>query len=407
MNFLNEISIAHPQAISLAAGRPAEQFFDRLYPRALLEAMTAYADREMERNRAFTYPRLLQYGRTAGIINELIAQQLRIDHSVPACAERLLVTTGCQEALALCIPALCREPEDVLLVSNPTYAGATGVAEANRIPLYALRHGDPAHAIEHAVAQLQQEGRRARVLYLIPDFDNPTGRVLDESQRRSILEACARHRIVILEDNPYGLFRYEGPPVPPMSALDSIGCVIYLSTFSKTLSPGLRVGCAALPGTLFGDRAAQQALWHTLVQRKSYVTVNTSSVNQAIVGGLLLAHDCSLRQWIQPVVAWYRTNRDTMLAALEYRFHMFSDEVKWNHPTGGFFLTLELPFEFDAQAVAACATEFGVIVMPMAFFAFDASQNRRVRLAFSAVTPGEIRTGVNALGNYVTQRLAA
>ncbi|MFL9875103.1 aminotransferase-like domain-containing protein [Paraburkholderia megapolitana] len=406
MNFLNEVSSRFPAAISLAAGRPTEQFFDRLHPGALLDALTRYEQHALRSaDAAAVRTRLLQYGRTAGMIEEQIAAQLRIDQDVPAQADRLLVTAGCQEALALCLPALCPDPTDVLLVCNPTYIGATGVAAANRIALHGLPEGDVAQAVEQSVAQLQREGRHARALYLIPDFDNPTGRVLDEAQRRAILAVCARHRIVVLEDNAYGLFRYDGVAVPPMAALDEAGSVIYLSTFSKTLSPAFRVGAAVLPDTLFGDRAARHALWENLVQRKSYVTVNTSPLTQAIVGGLLLAEGGSLRNWIQPMAGWYRTNRDTMLDALQSTFAPLSDAIGWNRPAGGFFLSMDLPFEFDAQAVTDCATRYGVIVMPMSFFALDASQNRRIRLAFSAMTPPQIRAGVAALGGYVAQRL--
>jgi (S)-3,5-dihydroxyphenylglycine transaminase len=407
MNFLNEISSQYPSAISLAAGRPAEQFFGRIHNEALLEALTRFerhvaGDRTSAQVRAW----LLQYGRTAGIINDLVARQLRVDEGVPATPDRVLITAGCQEALALCLPALCPDPSDVLLVCNPTYIGATGAAHASGVAVSGL----PAiaclpEAIDQVVAQLHKRGQQARALYLIPDFDNPTGRILDESQRRAILSACARHRIVVLEDNPYGLFRYEGEPIQPMAALDEVGCVIYLSTFSKTLSPAMRVGAATLPDTLFGDRAASKALFQKLVQRKSFVSVNTSQITQAIVGGILLDQNSSLQHWVQPSVEWYRNNRDTMLSELQTVFAPYSDQVRWSRPYGGFFLTLDLPFIFDANCVAECATNYGVIVMPMSFFALDTSQDSRIRLAFSSVTPSQIGAGIAALSRFVAQHM--
>jgi (S)-3,5-dihydroxyphenylglycine transaminase len=293
-------------------------------------------------------------------------------------------------------------------VCNPTYIGATGAAQASGVNIAALpntSHSELAEAIEQSVVRLQKEGRTARALYVIPDFDNPTGRVLDESQRRTILAVCAQHRIVILEDNPYGLFRYEGEAIQPMAALDKAGSVIYLSTFSKTLSPAVRVGAATLPETLFGDRVACKRLWDELVQRKSFVTVNTSQVTQAIVGGILLEQNCSLQDWIRPGLNFYRDNRDVMLDQLQRAFSGLSDQIRWNRPSGGFFLSLDLPFQFDAHAVTECATNYGVIVMPMAFFALDSSQDQRVRLAFSAVEPNLIREGVNGLSHYIAQRI--
>jgi (S)-3,5-dihydroxyphenylglycine transaminase len=201
------------------------------------------------------------------------------------------------------------------------------------------------------------------------------------------------------------MFRYEGQQVPPMMALDTEGMVIYLTTYSKTLAPGLRVGAAVLPETLFGDRQASRALWGSLVRRKSVSTLNTSQISQAVVGGLLLQNNCSLRNWIQPAVAWYRQNRDAILEELGALFQGSAPGVHWNRPSGGFFLCLDLPFEFDSGAVVECAMKYGVTVMPMRFFSFDDSQDRRIRLAFSASDPDSIRTGVRALARYVNTRI--
>lgn len=403
MNFLNEVAGRYPDAISLAAGRPTDVLFERLGASEIAERIDRYlADSGMP------MANLLQYGRTAGAIHALMAQQLRIDEGVPAVPERVVVTAGCQEAMSLCLSALCRSPEDVALVCNPTYIGATGAAAALGVAVRGLTadgDGLPA-AIDEAVSALSREGRRAAALYLIPDFDNPTGRVLDRAQRLAILEACERHRIVVLEDNPYGMFRYDGEPVEPMAALDRAGSVIYLSTYSKTLCPAVRVGSAVVPETLFGDRRAVLALFDDLVQRKSYLTVNTGQISQAIVGGHLLQHGGSLRAWIEPARVVYRTNRDALLARLD---HCFGADARltWNRPEGGFFLTLDLPFAFDAAAVDACANDEGVIVMPMAFFTLDHSQDRRIRLAFSAVGPERISAGVDALARYLARRMDA
>ncbi|WP_352957875.1 PLP-dependent aminotransferase family protein [Mesorhizobium sp. M1156] len=252
---------------------------------------------------------------------------------------------------------------------------------------------------------MRRNGRRARALYLIPDFDNPTGRVLDKASRCDILQVCARNRIIVLEDNPYRLFRYEGDEIPPMAALDEAGSVIYLSTFSKTLSPALRVGAAILPDTIFGDARACRALWENLVQRKSFITLNTSHITQAIVAGVLMEQAVSLRGWIRPALDWYRSNRDVMVRQLDSVFSPFPEQIRWNRPSGGFFLSLDLPFRFGADSADECARCDNVIVMPMSFFALDNSQDCRIRLAFSAVTPEQIRTSVTGLGRYVARRL--
>jgi (S)-3,5-dihydroxyphenylglycine transaminase len=201
------------------------------------------------------------------------------------------------------------------------------------------------------------------------------------------------------------MFRYEGTDVKSMFAMDEAGSVIYLSTYSKTLAPAMRVGAAVLPDTLFGDRQARQALCNELVKRKSVLTVNTSQIMQAIVGGILLESQCSLRQWIQPALNVYRESRDALLSQLRAEFLSASSEIKWNHPAGGFFVSLDLPFKFGSEDVVDCATNHGVIVMPMSFFAFDDSQDHRVRLSFSAAEPERVRTAVASLARYVTSRI--
>jgi (S)-3,5-dihydroxyphenylglycine transaminase len=410
MNFLNEVASRYPSAISLAAGRPANELFDKLDHQALSRTFLRYENHlapELYKPSAGVC--LFQYGRTAGMINELIARQISLDEGVVAAPERIIVTAGCQEGLALCLPELCPEPADVVMVCNPTYIGVSGAANATRVGIFTLPGDgvDLAEEIEKAVLQLQGESRRARALYLIPDFDNPTGRVIDLAQRHAILEACSKHRIVILEDNPYGMFRYEGSTVPPLAALDQEGSVIYLSTYSKTVSPALRVGAVTLPETLFGDKAARKGLFESIVQRKSFITVNTSQISQAIIGGLLLEQGGSLREWVRPTLEVYRRNRDAMLTTLGGVFTPYSNAISWNRPEGGFFLCMELPFSFDARAVTECAEKYGVIVMPMSFFAFDHSQNNRIRLAFSAVDAGAIEAAIAALGSYISRKTSS
>lgn len=399
MTFLNEISADYPAAISLAAGRPTDAFASKLGANSLVDALTLYAEQTQG------MASLLQYGRTAGLINDLVAAQLNTDDGLAISAERIVLTAGCQEALFLCIQSLCKSANDVLLVCNPTYIGATGAADACGVAAMPLKieDGQIAKAIEHVVQTLKVQGRTARALYLISDFDNPTGHVISRDERVSIIEACLRNRIVVLEDNPYGQFRFDGVTIPPMAALDEGGCVVYLSTYSKTLCPALRVGAASFPRTLFGDESALHALISEVVQRKSFVSVNTGQISQSLVGGILLSQDCSLRNWVRPALELYRDNRDAMLAQLAVAFGT-AETVSWNSPAGGFFLSLNLPFVFDSDALKTCAKDFGVIVMPMSFFALDDSHCQSVRLAFSAVSSSEIELAVQRLSSYTDSR---
>lgn len=410
MNFLNEMSGNFPQAISFGSGRPTERFFDMERWIGLVPAFARHfaAGAGVPPERAMLL--LAQYGRTGGVIDDLIARQVGRDEGIECERGQVIVTAGCQEAIELCMGALFQDARDVLLVKSPAYIGITGVAELHGVATAAFSCEDPedtAGALRATVARLEAEGKRPRALYLVPDFDNPTGAVLSLGQREAVLDYCAGKGITVLEDNPYGMFRYDGERLPTMFGLDRHGCVIYLGTYSKTICPALRIGFALLPKALHGNAAASAALMTRLLQAKSLLTVNTSQVAQAIAGGLLLDQDCSLQELVAPSLALYKSNRDCMLAALDEVLSPLGAGISWNRPEGGFFLTVSLPFTFLGEDANVCARDFGVLAMPLSFFALDNAQDCRLRLAFSNVTHEQIGEGVARLGRYVAHRLAA
>lgn len=409
MNFLNEVAERYPAAISFASGRPAESLF------ALSEWMTwmpefiAYQAENRGVDPARTLSLLGQYGRTNGIINDLIARQLVHDHAIECSPDRILVTAGCQEAMELLVKTLCDGPDDVVLVRDPCYIGITGVAVLNKVglaPFDCDRVDEVPRALRAAVAQAREQGKRPRAFYVVPDFDNPTGSVLSRQAREEIVAFCGEEGIVVLEDNPYGMFRYEGEDVPAMYAMDRRGAVIYLGTYSKTLCPTLRIGFAAVPSTLLGKAGGGKALVDRLSQAKSFGTVNTSQLTQAVAGAVLLHERYSLRRVTAEGVALYRRQRDRMLAQLEQEFIDLGGRVTWNRPEGGFFLCVELPFPFGQQEVIECAEQYGVLVMPLRFFSLDTRQNCRVRLAFSYASEPQIVEGVSRFAAYVRRHLA-
>lgn len=407
MNFLNEAANEYPDAISFASGRPAETFFSFERWLGAVPAYQEHAAKSAGQSVLLAGRRLAQYGRTAGIINALVAQQLRTDERIDCRPDQVIVTAGCQEALALVVPALCREPGDVMLARNPTYIGITGVADFAGIEIVPIEpHAGERweQALQRMTLELRRAGKTPRGFYLTPEFDNPTGTVLSEAERRSIIAGCVEHRIVVLEDNPYGMFRFEGESTAPMASLDSVGCVIYLATYSKTLCPAVRVGAAVVPTRLFGSEAAAQRLRGELCERKSFVTVNTSQVTQALVGGVLLSENGTLARLVEAPLAHYKRNRDALVGALDRAFGASSGRVGWNRPEGGFFLGVTLPFEFGQRETVECAREHGVIVMPMTFFSLDGSRKREVRLAFSNATQADIESGVERFARYVSQK---
>ena len=409
MNFLNEMAEMFPKAVSFASGRPAETFFQMdEWLRQVPRFVAHFAEQEGIAP-AKAMNRLAQYGRTNGILNSLIAQQVGVDEGIACRAEQVLLTTGCQEAIDLCLTALCQDEDDVVLVRSPTYIGVTGVADLNGIELASFscdaKQGMGA-ALAQAVEAVEVRGKRVRVLYMIPDFDNPTGDVLSLQQRVDAIAYCAQKGIVVLEDNPYGMFRYEGERVPTMFSLDRHDCVIYLGTYSKTLCPSLRVGFAILPAALAAGGEGRLSLLDRLSQAKSFATVNTSQITQAIVGGVLLEKGGSLQGHIGPAVAFYRQNRDAMAAALEHCF-AGQEGVSWNVPEGGFFLTVTLPFRFGMEEAQMCARDYGVLLMPLSFFALDVRQDQMVRLAFSNTDPAAIQEGIERFSQFVKDMIAA
>ena len=408
MNFLNEVSGQYPAALSFASGRPAEQFFR---VEQWLDSIQVFFGQYANRNKldpSTALNLLAQYGRTNGIINDLIAEQVSIDEHIACDGDQVIVTAGCQEAIALTINALCKDERDVILVRSPTYIGITGAAALQRVllaPIICDNPDDLATALELEVRKLRAAGKRPRAFYVVPDFDNPTGSVLNLQTRQQLVSYCTEQRIAILEDNPYGMFRYVDDKLPSLAELDRHGCTIYLGTYSKTLCPTLRVGFIVVPKQLFGSTREAQQLIQRLSVIKSFITCNTSQFMQAVVGGVLLSESCSLAKIVEPAIAHYRNNLQVMLQRLNSTLGMFGDAITWNRPSGGFFMTVSLPFKFRQDEVVQCASHHRAIVMPLSFFALTDHHDSHVRLAFSNLSPHQIEIGIDRFSDFIKSRL--
>lgn len=408
MNFLNEMAGKFPQAVSFASGRPAEAFFDIERWIAEIPRFVRHQAGQTGTSEASALNVMAQYGRTSGIVNAQIARQAGLDEGIACEASQVIVTAGCQEAISLCVTTLCQHPDDVLLVRSPTYIGITGVADLNGIEIapFSSSTDDPLKsALAATLRDMEQRGKRVRALYLVPTFDNPTGTVIARAEREDIIALCAEKKIVILEDNPYGMYRFEGEPIPSMYELDTHGCVVYLGTYSKTVCPALRIGYAVVPHDLLGEAGAGATFLARLAQAKSFSTVNTSQIAQAVLGGLLLAEEGSLQRLVAPSIDFYRANRDAMVACLSAAFGGMDERISWNTPQGGFFLIVNLPFAFKAREAHICASDYGVLAMPLSFFALNDAHDNCVRLAFSNATPEAIRTGIERFSRFVKDQL--
>jgi (S)-3,5-dihydroxyphenylglycine transaminase len=402
MNFLNEVAARFPDAVSLAAGRPYDGFhttddLDR-YLRTYLAHLEALGLSHEQRQR-----QLLQYGRTNGHLGALIARMLAVDEGIEVPEQAVMVTTGCQEAMVIALRGLCAGPDDVVLAVEPCYVGLTGAArllDIEVVPVPESAGGlDPKTVLEVA-RDVRARGLRPRALYLVPNFANPSGASMPVPDRRRQLDVAAEADLLILEDDPYGLFGLDDEPRPALKALDTRQRVIYLGSFAKSAFPGARVGFLVADQTVVDARGRRTLLADELSTVKSLLTVNTSPVAQALIGGFLVESGCSLRTADREKVRFYRDNLRTLLAALE-RWFADDPRVRWNRPDGGFFAVVDVPVTADTELLETSGRDYGVLWTPMSFFYGDGGGRRAIRLSCSALEPERIEEGVRRLATLV------
>ncbi|MFI1996547.1 PLP-dependent aminotransferase family protein [Actinoplanes sp. NPDC020271] len=408
MNFLNEITLRYPEAISFAPGRPYDGFFET---DEVLAHLRRYLDHLADRGASPAQVRtaVYQYGPTAGQIREIIADSLRRDEGIDVPPESIVVTVGAQEAMLLVVRALIRDPRDVLLVSSPCYVGITGVARLLDVTLRAVP--EPAEGfspadLDAAIRAERAARRRPRAFYLVPDHANPSGSTLSAAARAELLELAARENVLILEDTPYRLVS-PSEPLPTLKALDRRRSVVHLGSYSKTIFPGARVGFAVADQTVTGDDGRTGLLADELAKIKSMVTVNTSSLSQAVVAGALLAAGGRVSELNAKAAGHYGDAMRRVLDRLAERLpeaRRAELGVRWNEPSGGFFLSLSVDFEADDAALVRSAEQFGVIWTPMRYFHPDGGGRRAIRLSVSYLSPEEIDEGITRLLAFVADQ---
>ncbi|MGV9316439.1 aminotransferase-like domain-containing protein [Streptomyces sp. NPDC003691] len=409
MNFLNEITHRYPDAVSFAPGRPYDGFFD---PEQIFVHIRRYMDHLAATGHSPARIRdaLFQYGPTGGQIRELVAASLRVDENTEVPPEAVVITVGCQEAMFLALRALIAGPDDALLVSSPCYVGITGAARLLGVEPTAVGEGPGGFdraALETAIRAERARGRRPRAFYVIPDHSNPSGTTMPLADRYALLKLAAREDFLILEDSPYRLVS-PGPRLPTLKSLDGERRVVQLGSFAKSLFPGARVGYA-VADQLVTDRAGRTGLLaDELVRIKSMVTVNTSSLSQAVVGGMLLAGDGGAAGHNTDTARHYGEAMRTTLRQLDARLpepERSALGIRWNRPEGGFFLAVTVPFRADNAALARSAEEFGVIWTPMSYFYPQGGGEHVLRLSVSYLTPAGIEEGTDRLVRFL--RMAA
>lgn len=408
ITFLNEVIDTFPDAISFAPGAPHPEFFDELDVSASIERYVRYLREVRGLSDAQVQRHLYQYGPSKGQINDLLSAALLMDEKIYAPPEAIVVTVGCQEAMVLVLQALCSRDTDVLAIVNPCFVGISGAAQVLGVDVVAIdetNDGIAIDALQAACGNARREGRRIRALYLAPDYSNPSGTLLSLSARHQLLELAEQEDFLLLEDNAYGFTAEQDLALPTLKALDRNRRVIYLGTCAKTCLPGVRVGFVVADQWIAGENGARRLLADALALIKSMITVNTSPLCQAIVGGMILEKGGSLSAVGRDKGVFYRRNLDKLLAALDNHISLqlrLEKNITWNRPQGGFFVRMRLPVHADETLLNLCARTYGVLWTPMRTFYLDDGGQFDIRLSCSYLTDEQIEEGARRLSQFLS-----
>jgi DNA-binding transcriptional MocR family regulator len=372
---------SRPEVVSLAGGMP----FVQALP---LDALAETAARLVRERGA----EVLQYGSGQGDVT-LRGQILDVmsEVGINAHPDDVIVTTGSQMALDLVTRVFC-DPGDVVLVEAPSYVGALGVFRAYEcdivhVPMDA--EGLVPEALEEAIARVRGQGKRVKMIYTIPSFHNPAGVTQGAERRRRILEIAQRERVLVLEDDPYGLLGFEGAP-PRAIRADDDQQVVYLGSFSKTIASGLRVGWAVAP----------HGVREKLVLAAESAVLCPSNYAQLTVSDYLATQPW--REQVKVFRELYRERRDALLDSLE---QLMPAGTTWTVPQGGFYSWVTLPEGLDSKAMLPRAVAALVAYVPGTGFFVDGQGRESLRLSYCYPDPDRIREGVRRLAGVVESEL--
>jgi len=372
--------VSRPEVVSLAGGMPDVSAMDN-------DAIRSAFDSLMSSRPQYA----LQYGGGQGDLRlrEQICQIMELD-GVHGSVEDLMITTGSQHALEL-ISDLFLDQGDVVLVESPSYVGAVGIfrhKEAHIEHVFTDHDGLSPDALEEAVERLKADGKRIKLLYVVPNFANPSGVTLSEERRQRVLQICSDHGILIVEDNPYGLLYFEDQPPKALRAFDGEG-VVYLGSFSKILSPGLRVGYVLAPPAI----------------REKLVLANESAIlSPATFAQMLVSEYLATCDWQKQVADYrnlYRTKRDAALEAVR----QYLPSLHTTEPAGGFFLWLTLPEGLNSKEMLPLAVTELVAYTPGTAFFGDGRGHENIRICFSHPTAENVKVGIHRLANVIDRQI--
>ncbi|MCD6136083.1 PLP-dependent aminotransferase family protein [Candidatus Bipolaricaulota bacterium] len=375
-----------PDVISFAGGLPAPETFPH-------DEFAEIAADELHGH----YENVLQYGLTEGslTLRRALADWLR-PHGLDLSVDQMLITTASQQALDLVAKAFI-DPGDVIFVEAPTYLAALqtfSLFQADKIPIPLEDDGMDLNALEEKISEARAAGKTLKAIYVIPDFQNPSGITMSLEKRKRLLEIAGREDLLIFEDDPYGQLRFAGKSLPSIRSLDDSGRVILMITFSKVLAAGLRLGVLI----------ADNPFMDVLVRVKQATDLCTSKLTQHIAARYI--NEYGMEEHLKAIREVYHVKRDAMVSALEE--YMPKDEgISWTNPEGGLFLWVRLPEVIDTEEMFPRALENKVAYVIGNAFYVDGRGRNEMRLSFSLGTPERIREGIRRLAKVISEELVA
>lgn len=337
---------------------------------------------------------MLQYGSNmgSGALREGLARFMDGAGIKADPRTEVMVTTGSQQALDL-VSRLFIDPGDIIIVDSPTYLQALSAFKQFNPEFLSIPVDDDGMRIdllEGELRQLAMRGRRPKLLYTVPSYHNPTTTVLSMERRRRILELAEEYDFLILEDNPYGYISFEGSMPTPIKAMDRSGRVLYMSTFSKIVSPGLRIGWIAARGEFVARMA----------EAKSNIDICSDGLSQYVAAELLRGG--FVEKQIGHITNVYRRKRDLMLEAMETRF---PEAAEWTKPKGGLFIWVKMLGHVNTDEVLKEALKNGVAYIPGSNFFLDPSIRNYLRLNYSFPSEEDIVEGIGILGRIFREKI--
>ena len=361
-----------PEIISFAGGLPAPE----LFPTDKLSEIAVRVLKEDGRS-------ALQYGPTEGYkpLRKIIAQERMTTAGVNVTMDNILITNGSQQGLDF-TGRIFLDKDDVVICESPSYLGAINAYRAYMPKFVEIPMDDNGMIIEELAKALQQYPK-AKFIYTIPDFQNPTGKTLSLDRRIKLLELAEKYDIPIIEDNPYGELRFDGEHIPSLMSLDKTGRVIYLGTFSKTFCPGFRLGWVC----------ASEEILSKYIIAKQGADLQSSSISQREAA--LFMQTYKLDDHIENIKKVYKVRRDLMIEMMEKEFPKV---CKFTYPKGGLFTWVTIPEQYDAAEILQLALKEKVAFVPGRSFFANGNEGNHFRLNFSNMSEEKIIEGIKRLG---------